>query len=283
MAQSVFDKYGIKEVFDCVFYQIVNGKPAYPVLVADSLKVSTTEITGETVYARGGKGNAKLIAWDVNKEATVTIEDALFSAKSMAVMLGKAGKTSNVLNSDTTPSNMIMKTVQWDLRDYTYDSNTLPIWEGYTDAKGTTHTDSATGAYNIEYYDEDGNKYISVDAFAKKAAGKIGFVNFDVEAINPVLIEVSAAAFPGTYYVVGDTMVRGEDGQDSYFQMIFPRAKMNVENTITLEAEGDPSTFNMKLDLLKGPHGELMQLIKYDLQSSTVETPYGGVLHKLGD
>ena len=86
---NILDKYGIKEVADVVFYKLGDdGKPVNPVLYLDTLKVSTIEQTAETAEARGGKGNAALIAWDYGKEINVTLEDALFSAKSMAIMFG---------------------------------------------------------------------------------------------------------------------------------------------------------------------------------------------------
>ena len=86
---SVLDRYGIKEVADVTFYKLDdNGVPTYPVLFLDTLKVSTIEQTADTTDARGGKGNAKLISWDYNKEINVTLEDALFSAKSLAIMFG---------------------------------------------------------------------------------------------------------------------------------------------------------------------------------------------------
>ena len=40
---------------------------------------------------------------------------------------------------------------------------------------------------------------------------------------------------------------------------------MMSENTITLEAEGDPSTFNMNLTVLRPESGEMMKLVQYDL------------------
>ena len=86
---SILDRYGIKEVADVTFYEIKDdGTPGKPVLFLDTLKVSTIEQTAETADARGGKGNPKLITWDYGKEITVNIEDALFSPKSMAIMLG---------------------------------------------------------------------------------------------------------------------------------------------------------------------------------------------------
>ena len=71
------------------FYEInQDGTAGNPVLYLDSLKVSTLEQTAETVYAQGGKGNPRLIGWDFGKEITLSLEDALFSPKSMAVMFG---------------------------------------------------------------------------------------------------------------------------------------------------------------------------------------------------
>jgi hypothetical protein len=87
---SILDRYGIKEVADVTFYEIdaTTGAAGKPVLYLDTLKVSTIEQTAETSDARGGKGNPKLISWDYGKEITVSLEDALFSAKSMAIMFG---------------------------------------------------------------------------------------------------------------------------------------------------------------------------------------------------
>ena len=84
---SILDKYGIKEVADVVFYELDSeGAPSAPVLYLDTLKVSTVEQSAETVDATGGKGNVKLLTWDTNKEITLTLEDALFSAKSLGLM-----------------------------------------------------------------------------------------------------------------------------------------------------------------------------------------------------
>ena len=65
---NLFQKYGIKEVADVVFYSIneIGDEVFYtPVLYLDTLKVSTIEKTAEKVDARGGYGNKKLITWNV--------------------------------------------------------------------------------------------------------------------------------------------------------------------------------------------------------------------------
>ena len=106
---SILDRYGIKEVADVTFYELDdNGAPQFPVLYLDTLKVSTIEQTAEEAEARGGKGNAALIAWDYGKEITVTLEDALFSAKSMAIMFGNGS-----VDEYTGNNALIMKTEQF--------------------------------------------------------------------------------------------------------------------------------------------------------------------------
>ena len=43
---------------------------------------------------------------------------------------------------------------------------------------------------------------------------------------------------------------------------------MQSEVTLTMEAEGDPSTFNMSLKVLRPADGEMMKLVKYSLPGS---------------
>ncbi len=63
---SILDRYGIKEVADVTFYEInPDGTAGKPVLYLDTLKMSTIEQTAEQTDARGGKGNPKLITWDL--------------------------------------------------------------------------------------------------------------------------------------------------------------------------------------------------------------------------
>lgn len=88
---NLFEKYGIKEVADVVFYSItrVGDEEFYtPVLVLDTLKVSTIEKSAEKVTANGGKGNKKLITWNFGKELTLNLTDALFSPASMSLVWG---------------------------------------------------------------------------------------------------------------------------------------------------------------------------------------------------
>jgi hypothetical protein len=257
---NILDRYGIKEVADVTFYELSNtGLPTKPVLYLDTLKVSTIEQTAEEAEARGGKGNAALIAWDYGKEINVTLEDALFSAKSMAIMFGNGtvkkfdskGKTTGATKDDA----LIMKTIQ-----------VVPTKEG-EDPNGGKWTGPDGKQYTMidpVFYDAEGTKVEQTELKANERY----LCTFDLTASGAV-IEVSGNSFPGTYYVVGDTFARSEaSGLDEMFQFIIPKAKVTSENTITLEAEGDPSVFNMSLKVLRPADGIMMKLVKYNLEDA---------------
>ena len=88
-------KYGIRDICDVVFkakkaghigsYHYAVGQP---VLYIDSAKTSTIEGAATTVYATGGRGNSRLIAWEGEKTLTFTVEDALLSNISFAMLSG---------------------------------------------------------------------------------------------------------------------------------------------------------------------------------------------------
>lgn len=73
-------------------------------------------------------------------------------------------------------------------------------------------------------------------------------------------IEINANSFPGTYAVVGKTFARDDSGKDHLFTFYIPKAKIQSENTLTMEAEGDPSVFNLSLRVLASG-GKMMELI----------------------
>ena len=283
---NILDRYGIKEVADVTFYKLdSNGVPMYPVLFLDTLKVSTIEQTAENTEARGGKGNAALISWDYNKEINVTLEDALFSAKSMAIMFGNG-----LVKSYNGEKAWIMKTEQFTVTGAAITvtdlkTNGASFWsKTYVGPDGRVYN-----KVNPKFYKDNINATKRDDSEAKNMGDSdtlelntTYFCTYDLKVAGSV-IEVSANSFPGTYYITGDTYARSEaSGTDEFFQFIIPRAKVTSENTITLEAEGDPSVFNMNLRVLRPADGVMMKLVKYDLVDGTpasAETMNASIVH----
>ena len=79
-------KFGVREICDVVLRaksaQKIGNKIFYknePVIYFDTLKTSSMEGAATTVYAQGGRGNTRLVAWEGERTVTFTMEDALIS------------------------------------------------------------------------------------------------------------------------------------------------------------------------------------------------------------
>lgn len=73
-------------------------------------------------------------------------------------------------------------------------------------------------------------------------------------------IIVDADTFPSNYHVVGLTYIRNKNsGVDIPFVFEIPNAKVNVGGTLTMEADGDPSTFEMTMKAMKAKDGSLVK------------------------
>lgn len=300
MAQGVniFDKYGIKEVANVYFEALEDDLAAgvYKgdiVLYLDSLKVSTIETTAENVAAQGGWGNPRLVQWDYGKEINLTLEDALISLESLRFMLGGA-----IHRPSTTEKVLVHHTEEVVVTS----AGVVPAPKN---KDGITLLPAATQNHPIRLMNLGSNSKIKgyrtqiqyaaegTNAFTANGA-KITFTNpaagvsaeavevgdhiriFWVEEVDStsttsaVEVTISPDTFPGTYKVIGDTFMRAEKtGKDEMFQFVIGKAKVTSDVTITLEAEGDPSTFEMTLNVLRDTNErgatEMMKLIRYSV------------------
>lgn len=88
-------KFGVREICDVVLKKRAPGwfgklylEKNAPVMYFESLKTSGLEGQATTVYAQGGKGNPRLVAWEGDRTVTFTMEDALISPESFSILSG---------------------------------------------------------------------------------------------------------------------------------------------------------------------------------------------------
>ena len=160
---NLFQKYGIKEVSDVVFYSIneIGDEVFYtPVLFLDTLKVSTLEKSAQKVSAQGGKGNKMLITWNYGKEITLNLEDALFSPASMSMIWG--GLLESKLSKYTSAivkCNMANKygTLHYSIKAYPSPALTDEEWEIIFEVAEENNLDSGSGNQNATKYKKNGD------------------------------------------------------------------------------------------------------------------------------
>lgn len=85
-------------------------------------------------------------------------------------------------------------------------------------------------------------------------------------------ITVKADQWPGMYMVVGETYIRNRDtGEDERMQLKFPMCKVRSDQTITLSADGEPTTFNLNLEVARPKNGIMMEITTYEVAKKLIE------------
>lgn len=271
MAVNIFERYGIKEVANVYFEALAAEEEAGIkagdiVLYLDTLKVSTTETTASSTDARGGWGNPKLVSWDFGKEITVNLEDAVISWEEMRILFGAQAYS----EADAAAHKIIIRKNAEKVYGSS-DTIAFPTGDGKT-VNGKNHFPAVAPA-TYKWIDmTNGQRGTNTDfttKVQKPAAGETVRIRFfweeeAGETLAAQQIVIGADRFPGTYRVVGDALIRSEKtGKDDAFQFVINKAKMSSNVTLTMQAEGDPSTFSLSLTVLRDEDGNMMSLAKY--------------------
>ncbi|MBO5970234.1 MAG: hypothetical protein J6S14_17275 [Clostridia bacterium] len=262
---SANEKFGMKEVLNVVLYDMETGKP---VIQFDSLKNSSINVTAEKVHARGGWGNPKLVTWEFNKEATMTVEDALLSPKSFELVSGLATSTGaqeipmrqtneyeSVANGGVKNKGDIyplkVKEGKITLAYEPADAAKLFVYE-YADDCGTPLEVSVSGKEVTLTGVEDGTRVVAYYDFLSSASTKT--------------FTIDANTFSGTYKLMGDTVVRNkETGKDEAFKVVIPNIKWSSAFSFNLTADGEPATQSFECDIMKPSDSSIMiQMYKYN-------------------
>lgn len=252
-------QFGIREICDVVFKAKSTGKvgsmpvrPGQPVLYIDSAKTSTMEGAATTVYAQGGKGNTRLIAWEGERTLTFTVEDALLSELGFAILSGAGlfDKTSSESYVHQTAKGIVengeIDLTPMDPDEYFSIAAKAPIY-----AMVMEHGSfSPTGL--IEGLTPNGMT-LTGDAL-QDLNGKDVFVDFYVLKTTGVTeMTIDMENFGGYYYVEASTLFRRQsDGKDLPAELIFPNVKVQSNFTFTMASTGDPSTFTFTMDAMPG-------------------------------
>lgn len=256
-------QFGVREICDVVFKAKTEGYlnkkdkkghyvPGQPVLYIDTAKTSTLEGAASTVYATGGKGNSRLIAWEGEKTLTFTVEDALLSEIGFAVLSG-AGLFDN---TETKVPVYVHKTVTQvvdasgniDLTEALENkeqiSDNSPIFVMVMEDGSVTKTISGCSV---------GSDKKSITGAIDNTGSTVLVDFYVVKESGVTTLTIDSENFAGYYYVEASTLFRRQtDGKDLPAELIFPNVKIQSNFTFTMAATGDPSTFTFTMDAMPG-------------------------------
>jgi len=285
-------KFGIRECANIVFRAKQNVRigdkdfaVGQPVLYIDSATTSSLEQAASTVYAQGGRGNSRLIAWEGDKTLTFTVEDALLSPIGFSILSGAGlfkGYSTDGTNVDKVHFHMTTMAAAnasgvIDLADAVAEFGTdaticaddAPLY-----VLGIESDGSITG----EIY--SGATVSGTTITCASAASKNVMVDYyvDVNGKNVYEADITADTFAGYYYVEADTLFRKqENGKDMPANLTFPNVKIQSNFTIAMAGTGDPSTFSFTMDAFPGyTYFDKTKKVLCVLQiadTNTIETP----------
>ena len=287
-------KFGVREICDVTFKTTAAGqkvgntvfeKAGMPAFSIDTAKTSSLEQATTSVYAQGGKGYNRLIAWEGEKTMTFTVEDALISPMGLAVLSGagliNASKdkaahvhiTKDVVLSETGVAEITLA----DLQEETGLADTTVFYVCKTDAVpayGTVIDGSGAGiefiakAFTIDGGDDTDTSVSEAVAVTegkpvtftlatdlvethKNKTVKLDF--YLIMATGVTEVDIKPNDFGGYFYVEAQTLYRREDtGLDMAAEIIIPKVKVQSGFTFSMAASGDPSTFTFTMDAFPG-------------------------------
>lgn len=254
-------KFGVREICDVVFKATTDGqrvgentyKKYEPVFYIDTAKTSTLEGAATTVYAQGGKGNTRLLAWEGEKTLTFTVEDALLSPLGFSMLTGagltkatQAVHTTVTVNTGNASGEITLTSGSLE------DGETVNLSTGHV-AYGTIVDDagaviSSLGSGSVTGTSTSGSNTLVFKFGSTNLTGKNVVLDFYVDkAVQNMDIE--AGKFAGYYYVEASTLFRDQNSTlDLPAEIIIPKAKIQSNFTFSMASTGDPSTFSFVMD-----------------------------------
>ena len=281
-------KFGVREICDVTFKTTAAGqkvgntvfkRAGMPAFFIDTARTSSLEQATTTVYAQGGKGYSRLIAWEGEKTMTFTVEDALISPMGLAVLSG-----AGLVNANDTQKAHVHITVDAavnaegkatvtlaELQEETGKTSAteflvckhkeIPVYATVIDGSGAgiefvANDITATG---VAYLNDESLLQVTKENpvtfdLGAEYANKTVKLDFYLAMNKGVTnVEIKPSDFGGFFYVEAQTLFRREDtGLDMAAEIILPKVKVQSGFTFSMAASGDPSTFTFTMDAFPG-------------------------------
>ena len=264
-------KFGVREICDVVLKakanQKVGNKMFYknePVIYFDTLKTSSMEGAATTVYAQGGRGNSRLMAWEGERTVTFTMEDALISPAGFMILSGAGliDATEKSIKVHTTePTDNVKKDENGVVTIYVENKpyQDKESGEDFVYVMLMDNGEVVTEPYIPETIAETPETVDGKSVYALTLKTTDDMTNFKTNSVVLVdyytektsgaqQIEITPDKFGGNYYLEASTLFRNTDGVDMPAEFIIPNCKIQSNFNFTMASSGDPSTFTFTMD-----------------------------------
>lgn len=231
-----------REVCDLIFVDYATKKPF---LNLDFANVSTTELTGESVFAYGGMGHPKRVSFSGERGGTITIETQIQTVKLWQLITG--GEVSK-------------------------SAKFIARIEAAVDEAGTTITLTDTpvaGSVVVYKADDDCGTELActvagttVTLTTALTGGDKVIVYYMKEVTSGVQrINIKSTSFPKSFIVYGDTVMKTEDDEVLPYKLTAYKVSPQSNMSLSFSNNGDPSSITITCDLLADQDDNILDLI----------------------
>ena len=232
-----------REVCDLIFVDYTTKKPF---LNLDYANVTTTELTGESLFAYGGKGHPKKVQFSGERGGTLTIETQMQSVKLWQLITG--GERSN--------NAKFVKRVE----NAAEGAETSIITLDEIPAVGSVNVFAAADDCGTELACTVSGNVVTLTA--PVASGTKVIVYYIAEVTEKAQrISVKSTSFPKNFIVYGDTVMKTEEDELLPYRLVAYKAAPQSNMSLSFSNNGDPGSISLVCDLLADEEDQILDLI----------------------
>ncbi len=231
-----------REVCDLVFVDYATKKPF---LNLDFANVTTTELTGENIYAYGGKGHPKKVVFTGERGGTLTIETQIQTVKLWQLITGgEVSKTAKFMNRE----------------ELVIGENGTEITLSETPVAGTVAVYKADDDCGTELANTvAANKVTLTSALSQGDKVIVYYIKELTEKVER--ISIKSTSFPKSFTVYGDTIMKTEDDEVLPYHLVVYKVAPQSNISLSYSNNGDPNAITITCDMLCDQDDNMLDLI----------------------
>jgi len=226
---------GSREVLKLQVFDYATQKP---LMHFDYANTSTYEGKSTRVYAMGA--GAKRIAWDGEKELTLTVETQLFSLEHLAMITGES-IVSGARDIYEVETLIVGADKKIELRKAPVGAETGVAVFPYVNGVITQ---------NAQAVESVAGKVVNLATTATVKEGDEVQVFYQYQVLDSKKVSFTSKGFPKYVKLVGDTLYVDEVSAETVdAQLVYYKAKLQPNFTIASSSTGDPGSLSLVFDL----------------------------------
>ncbi len=262
---GIAQRWAVRNVARATFLDIETEKL---LTYLENLKMSSINVSSETVYARGGDGNPKLIGFSSNKEVGAELISALFDNRALALLTGNdivTGATDvyqrEVLKLGTDKKATLSNTPK--------GGKLLVLYTMGADGVEDKELKLISGA--------EGDYTLTTDTIEYTAGAendKLIAYYMITTTSTAQTITVSSDKFPAAFKLILEVLVTDFHTKKLYpAQITVPSARMEDDWSLSFAPEGEPEPMNLPIEMLKPADSNDIFTMKIYDNYKEIETP----------